>query len=96
MVMVIFMPLFPLGKVVVTPGALRAFTNTQTNPVIYLNRHNGGDWGELDKEDQATNAQAITNQKRILSAYTLRDGTKFWIITEGDRSVTTFLLPEEY
>jgi len=33
---------------------------------------------------------------RILSAYTLSTGVKFWIITEADRSVTTFLLPDEY
>jgi hypothetical protein len=26
----------------------------------------------------------------------LRDGTRIWIITEADRSVTTILLPEEY
>jgi len=24
------------------------------------------------------------------------DGTRFWIITEADRSVTTVLLPEDY
>jgi hypothetical protein len=30
------------------------------------------------------------------SSYELRDGTRIWIITEADRSVTTILLPEEY
>jgi hypothetical protein len=34
---------------------------------------------------------------RLLSAYTLSTGVKFWIITEADRSATTtFLLPDEY
>jgi hypothetical protein len=33
---------------------------------------------------------------RILSAYLSANGTKFWIITEADRSVTTVLLPEDY
>jgi hypothetical protein len=28
-------------------------------------------------------------QFRIRSAYTLKDGTKIWIITEADRSMTT-------
>jgi hypothetical protein len=28
--------------------------------------------------------------------YELLDGTRIWIITEADRSVTTILLPEEY
>jgi hypothetical protein len=36
-----------------------------------------------------------------MSAYTLTDGTKIWVITEavgedGQREATTFLLPEEY
>jgi hypothetical protein len=33
---------------------------------------------------------------RVFSAYELLDGTRIWIITETDRSVTTILLPEEY
>jgi len=32
----------------------------------------------------------------LLSAYKSATGTKFWIITESDRSVTTVLLPEDY
>ncbi len=32
----------------------------------------------------------------VLSSYRAPDGTKFWIITEWDRSYTTVLLPEEY
>jgi hypothetical protein len=32
----------------------------------------------------------------VFSANELRDGTRIWIITEADRSVTTILLPEEY
>jgi hypothetical protein len=31
-----------------------------------------------------------------MSAYTDRNGVKFWIITEHDRSVTTVLLPDDY
>ena len=34
--------------------------------------------------------------RRVFSAYELRDGTRIWIITEADRSVTTILLPGEY
>jgi len=33
---------------------------------------------------------------RLLSVYRSSNGTKFWIITEADRSVTTLLLPEDY
>jgi hypothetical protein len=40
--------------------------------------------------------QAVREGTRVFSAYELRDGTRIWIITEADRSVTTILLPEEY
>jgi hypothetical protein len=39
---------------------------------------------------------AVVPRFRLLSAYTLTSGTKIWVITEADRSVTTVLLPEEY
>ncbi len=42
------------------------------------------------------NLRAVSEGRRVFSAYELRDGTRIWIITEGDRSVTTILLPEEY
>jgi hypothetical protein len=33
---------------------------------------------------------------RVFSVYEPRDGTRIWIITEANRSVTTIFLPEEY
>jgi len=33
---------------------------------------------------------------RLLSAYTLKSGTRIWILTEADRSSTCILMPEEY
>ena len=89
-------PLFSLGRVVATPGALRAFEQAKPTPFALLSRHVTGDWGELDAHDQAENALALQADLRILSAYRLEDGTKLWIITEADRSATTFLLPDEY
>jgi len=59
-------------------------------------RHQSGDWGNLDSEDRNSNDQALARGGRIFSAYNATDGTKFWIITEADRSVTTVLLPEDY
>ena len=43
-----------------------------------------------------SNDWSLENGERILSVYHDRRGTKFWIITERDRSVTTVLLPEDY
>lgn len=61
-----------------------------------LRRHARGDWGDLDDEDRAANEAALKHGARLLSAYHTKAGTKFWIITEADRSATTVLLPEEY
>ena len=84
------------GQLVSTPAALEAFSRTETSPMEYLMRHLSGDWGEVDGEDWRENEYSLTHGLRLLSAYSLSDGTKIWLITEADRSVTTFLLPEDY
>jgi len=50
----------------------------------------------LDDEDKDANNRALEQGTRLLSAYESKQGTRFWIITEWDRSVTTILLPEDY
>ena len=87
---------FGLGRLVATPGALAALSAANETPLTYLDRHIHGDWGDVDAEDQRTNDWAVSHGARILSAYTLPGGTRIWIITEADRSATTFLLPDEY
>ena len=87
---------FPMGKIVATPGALAAFQQSGDPANELLTRHAGGDWGEVCDDDKRLNDAALHNGERLLSAYRLRSGTKVWIITESDRSATTFLLPEEY
>jgi hypothetical protein len=58
----------------------------------------------VDDEDKTTNNEAVKSGYRVVSAYPI-DPAKpsqgfgentLWIITEADRSVTTFLLPDEY
>jgi len=83
---------FSVGRVLATPGALGLGVRLDA----YLRRHVAGDWGELDAEDLAANEQALKAGSRLLSAYVVPGGAKLWIITEADRSATTFLLPEEY
>jgi hypothetical protein len=93
---------FDLGPIVSTPGALEALAACGANALHYLRRHAAGDWGDLDESDKAANAAAITSGARIMSAYTLPDGTKLWVITDAEiddnhhRQATTFLLPDEY
>ncbi|MGE0682439.1 MAG: hypothetical protein AB7P69_16255 [Candidatus Binatia bacterium] len=87
---------FPLGRIVATPGALKALERAGRGPWRLLARHQSSDWGDVPPEDAAENELSVEKGFRILSAYTLTTGVKIWIITEADRSVTTLLLPEEY
>ena len=43
--------LFPLGRLVATPGALQALEASAESALTYLTRHLHGDWGDLDEED---------------------------------------------
>jgi hypothetical protein len=95
-------PVFPLGQIVATPGVIEVTDNPYRLSCLF--RHWTGDWGHVCDEDRASNDEAVRVGNRILSAYPL-DPSKpckghgdntLWIITEADRSVTTFLLPSEY
>jgi hypothetical protein len=89
-------PLFDLGQVVGTPGALRALEGAEQHPLELLARHVTGDWGDLCDGDKAENELSLEAGLRVFSAYKLSSGVKVWVITEADRSVTTILLPEDY
>lgn len=97
-----FQPRFQLGQIVATPGALEACSNAFMQKC--LARHLTGDWGCVSDEDSKANDAALSNGERILSAYPIDPAqpcegfgaNTLWIITEADRSATTFLLPDEY
>ncbi len=65
-------------------------------PGDFLSRHEAGNWGNLCDEDHRENEFSLAHGFRILSSYSLRNGTVIWLITESDRSSTCFLLPSEY
>ena len=87
---------FDLGQTVATPGALAALEKSGDNPGKFITMHAQGDWGTMCDEDKQLNDKAVDGGDRLMSSYLLSDGTKIWIITEWDRSVTTILLPDEY
>ena len=88
--------LFPLGRLVATPGAIDLIRRAGKDllPTL-LERHQSGDWGEVSPEDARENEFSVRYGFRIVSSYQVA-GEKLWIITERDRSVTTLLLPSEY
>jgi hypothetical protein len=87
-------PLFSLGRTVITPGALETISGDEV--AAAMSRHQHGDWGLVGEQDRAENELSLREGFRVLSVYETTTGTRFWIITEADRSVTTVLLPDEY
>ena len=85
---------FPLGQTVITANALEMLDSEDV--AAALRRHVRGDWGAVCPQDAAENELSLKEGFRLLSAYTDRQGVKFWIITEADRSISTVLLPEDY
>jgi len=88
-------PLFPLGMVMATPGALDLLDRHGINATTYLMRHRQGNFGTICPTDVQENLFAVGHGLRIFSAYDI-GRERLWIITEADRSSTTLLLPAEY
>ena len=97
-------PLFRLGQILATPGALVTLERLGVYPLsLVLGRHVMGDWGDLCEEDRELNIHSLANGMRIFSSYKLTassgDGATtetVWVITESNRASTTILLPSEY
>lgn len=85
---------FNPGAMYITHAARETVSNSEAAAAFAA--HLCGDWGDVDAEDWAANDRALAEGARLLSAYRTKAGTKFWIITEGDRSMTTLLLPSDY
>jgi hypothetical protein len=86
--------MFNPGRVVVTRTAIEVLL--PHDMFRALARHLSGDWGDVDAEDWQANEDALMEGTRLLSVYRSSAGTKFYVITEWDRSLTTILLPSDY
>jgi hypothetical protein len=89
-------PLFSLGQMVATPGAVEVMERLGIGPLTLLARHVTGDWGDINPEDKGLNEQALRDEERIFSVYGPEDDDRLWVITEADRSATTILRPQDY
>jgi len=91
-----YCPKFSLGETNATPGFLKAISESGESPSIFLDRHASADWGDISKEDAKKNEKSLKKGLRIRSEYETSKGVKLWVITKGDRSSTTIMLPSEY
>ena len=85
---------FPLGAVMVTRQAFERLATDDIERALSL--HARGDWGLVRPEDRQSNEEALAEGLRLFSVYEDKSSTRFWIITEADRSLTTILLPDDY
>ena len=93
-------PLFQLGQIVATPGAIQLLDEYCVPASTLLDRHVHGDWQSMDEEDRKANIAAVKDGGRIFSSYGV-DAHKVWVITEavgddGSGASTCVLLPSEY
>ena len=87
-------PKFELGRVVITANAQEQLVAEDIPKA--LARHGQGDWGDVCEHDRKENDLSLEKGYRLHSVYYDSNKTKFWIITEADRSSTCVLLPEDY
>lgn len=85
---------FAMGLIVITPEALAVLDLQEVQSAIM--RHGNCDWGDVGREDQLANERALKNEGRLCSVFHAANSRTFWIVTEGDRSVTTILLAVDY
>jgi hypothetical protein len=85
---------FELGRLFSTPGVCQEIPSGDILQAIA--RHSQGDWGIVGTDDWEENELSLREGFRLFSVYESTAGTRFWIITEADRSATTVLLPDEY
>ena len=79
--------LFPLGRLLATPEALKATTRQEITDA--LQRHAAGDWGDGDK---AENEVALKNEGEILSIYRMQGGHDVFVRTWSQPPMTLVLL----
>jgi hypothetical protein len=94
-------PRFELGEVVMTQGIASIIDLHRPYIMGCVSRHHAHDWGDMGYHDRIANDRAVLDGSRIVSAYHLPGGTKFYIITDaadddGVRRGTTVLLASEY
>ena len=81
---------FDLDQTVITPGGNELLERAGIDPSVLVYLH------------KEKNEASLRNGDRLWSVYTIFEETKeqaeekIWIITEGNRSHTTILLPQEY
>jgi hypothetical protein len=100
-------PLFELGKILVTEKAATLISARRIRVEVLLVRHVTGDWGDVTAAMGIANGQALHSGGELISNYFVtteseanpadidRSREQLWVVTEADRSATTFMTPDD-
>ena len=91
-------PLFALGQLVATPGALALLDELNLNLFDFVRRHQSLDSDVCAEDDQANRAAVMVGNRIVSSFHLLTECHEevLLLITESDRSSTCALLGREY
>ncbi len=92
---------FDLGTIRISETAMQTIDPTDLMTAVH--QHQSGDWGDASRRERRENEDSLClmawsshfDQTHILSSFTDRNGTRFRIVTDWLRSVTTILLSKE-
>lgn len=88
--------LFPVGAIYISYRALQTLRRLNLKPETFISRHTSGDWGDINVLIKNENIMAIDSKSVITSRYSLEGQVnQLIVITRGDRSSTTILLPND-
>ncbi len=86
---------FQLGAIGISPGAMPLLTEGEgtlnLDAMTMLTRHQMGDWGHGDK---GTNDRALATGQSVKSRFVVGEKV-VWLMTDGARKNTFFLMPDE-
>jgi hypothetical protein len=83
----------PDGRISVTFGVL---ADIPMEDVLAALDHHARKTLDMRPKDAAQALRDLRDGPRRLSVLQSSGGVKFWVLTEGDRPLTTVLLPHEY
>ena len=83
---------FALGKVIINRNVESLVQEGSLNAQHYLDRHVNGDWGEVPPDRRRANDLGVHHRELLFSRYVLDQSSRLYVITDGERSVTTMWL----
>ena len=89
---------FELGEILISLDVGNFIDENEFDRLIIaglLNRHQNGDWGDMDEKYKKANNISLKKGQRVVSSFTIGKEI-IWIVTESDRSLTGVIFPSQY